>query len=137
MGTFRSLEEARAFFEQDRFATENGAVIEELGENWSVCGMDVRPGHRNAAGGLMGGAAFLLCDFAFAVAANNVHRLTVAQQVSINFLNPLRGSRLTARAACRKDGRVSCVYTVDITDDTGRDIAQAVVTGFKLNSPAD
>jgi hypothetical protein len=33
---------------------------------------------------------------------------------------------------CRKDGRTSCVYQVNITDDLGRDIAQAVVTGFKL-----
>jgi len=43
------------------------------------------------------------------------------------------GTSLTARAACRKDGRTSCVYNVDVTDDLGRDIAQATVTGFKLS----
>ena len=80
----------------------------------------------------MGGAIFTLIDLAFAAAANNAHRPTVAQQVSVNFLSGSRGSALTARAVCRKDGRSSCVYNVDVTDDLGRDIAQAVVTGFKL-----
>ena len=80
----------------------------------------------------MGGAIFTLIDLAFAAAANDVHCPTVAQQVSMNFLSGTRGSRLVARAACRKDGRTSCVYNVDVTDDLGRDIAQATVTGFKL-----
>jgi acyl-CoA thioesterase len=81
----------------------------------------------------MGGAIFTLVDLAFAVAANNVHSPTVAQQVSINFLSGSRGSRLTAQATCRKDGRSSCVYNVDVSDNLGRDIAQATVTGFKLS----
>ena len=53
MATFQSIEEARAYFEQDRFATENGI-------------------------------------------------------------------------------RASCVVNVDVVDDTGREIAQFVGTGFKL-----
>ncbi|MBR4249209.1 MAG: PaaI family thioesterase, partial [Verrucomicrobia bacterium] len=63
---------------------------------------------------------------------SNVHRPTVAQQVSINYLNTPKGRRLIARSICRKDGRTSCVYNVDVTDDTGREIAQFVGTGFKL-----
>ena len=39
-----------------------------------------------------------------------------------------------ARAAYRKDGRSSCVVNVDVTDDTGRDVAQFVGTGFKVKS---
>ena len=31
-----------------------------------------------------------------------------------------------------KDGRASCVVNVDVVDDTGREIAQFVGTGFKL-----
>ena len=80
----------------------------------------------------MGGAIFTLMDFAFATASSNVHRPTVAQQVSINYLSAPKGSRLIARAACRKDGRTSCVYQVNVEDDQGRDVAQAVFTGFKL-----
>ena len=39
-----------------------------------------------------------------------------------------------ARATYRKDGRSSCVVNVDVTDDTGRDVAQFVGTGFKLKT---
>ena len=132
MSTFSSLDEARAYFEGDRFALENGVTIDALGEGSATCSLALSPRHRNAEGGVMGGAIFTLIDLAFAAAANNVHRPTVAQQVSMNFLSGSRGARLTATAACRKDGRTSCVYNVDVTDDLGRDIAQAVITGFKL-----
>jgi len=132
MSTFKNLEEARAYFEGDRFAGENGMVLEAIGEGTSVCSMELTSRHQNANGGVMGGAIFTLADFAFAAAVNNVHRPTVAQQVSINYLSAPKGRRLTATAHCRKDGRTTCVYIVDVTDDTGRDVAQFVGTGYKL-----
>ena len=132
MSTFSSLEEARAYFQGDRFATENGMTLDAIGENSSVCSMTLTQRHQNANGGVMGGAIFTLADFAFAAAVNNVHRPTVAQQVSINYFSAPRGQRLIATAHCRKDGRTTCVYIVDVTDDTGRDVAQFIGTGFKL-----
>ncbi len=132
MAAFQSLEEARSFFRQDRFAAENGITLEALAEGESVCSVLLTSRHRNAEGGVMGGVMLTLVDFAFAAAASNMHRPTVAQQVSMSFLSAPRGTRLTAKASCRKDGRTSCVYNVDVTDDLGRDIAQATVTGFKL-----
>ena len=132
MSTFETIDQARAYFEGDRFAVENGMSIDALGENWSECSVTLAARHRNANGGVMGGAIFTLADFAFAAAANNVHRPTVAQQVSVNFLNGAKGTRLIARASCRKNGRASCVYNVDVRDDQGRDVAQMVFTGFKL-----
>ena len=80
----------------------------------------------------MGGAIFTLCDFAFAVLANQIHQLTVAQQVSINYLSAPKGDKLIARATCRKSGRTSSIIIVNVEDDLGRDIAQFVGTGFKL-----
>ena len=132
MATFANIEEARDFFSGDRYAVESGITLEELPEGGSVCAMRLTAHHRNAEGGVMGGAIFTLMDFAFATASSNVHRPTVAQQVSINYLSAPKGSRLIARAACRKDGRTSCVYQVNVEDDQGRDVAQAVFTGFKL-----
>ncbi len=132
MAVFQSLEEARAYFERDRFAAENGVVLEEITEGGAVCSLVLGRRHRNAEGGVMGGAIFTLIDLAFAAAANNVYKPTVAQQVSMNFLSISRGGVLTAKAACRKDGKTSCVYQVDVSDDLGRDIAQAVITGFKI-----
>ena len=135
MALFQTIEEARAFFDGDRYAMENNIRLEEYLPDGSVCSMRLSEHHRNAEGGVMGGAILTLIDFAFATAACNVHRPTVAQQISMNFLNASRGHVLTARADCRKDGKTSCVYQVDITDDLGRDIAQAVVTGFKMQAP--
>ena len=132
MSTFQSLEEARAYFQGDRFATENGMTLDAIGDGTSECSMTLTERHKNANGGVMGGAIFTLADFAFAVAVNNVHRPTVAQQVSINYLSAPKGSRLIARAHRRKDGRATCVYIVDVTDDAGRDVAQFVGTGYKL-----
>ena len=132
MPTFESIEAARAYFEGDRFALENGVTLDELTEEGAVCSLSLGPRHRNAEGGVMGGVMLTLIDFCFATAACNVHRPTVAQQMSMNFLSAPKGSRLIARSVCRKDGRTSCVYQVDVTDDLGRDIATALVTGFKI-----
>jgi acyl-CoA thioesterase len=132
MSTFHSLEEARAFFVNDRFATDNFMTLEELTEDGAVCAMEINSRHMNAEGHLMGGAILALADFTFAAASNNAHRPSVAQQVSLNFLNASRGTRLTSTATCVKDGRTSCVYLVNIKDDLGKHIAQATFTGFKL-----
>ena len=131
MATFKNLEEARAYFEGDRFAVENGMVIDAIGEGTSACSMTILPRHLNANGGVMGGAIFTLADFAFAAASNNVHRPTVGLQVSINFMSPAKGTRLIARARCVKDGRTTCVYAIDVTDDLGRDVARFTGTGYK------
>ena len=132
MAQFGSIEEAQAFFRKDLYATENGIVLEEYTEDGSDSSVELTEDHKNAEGGVMGGVMLTLIDFSFATAACNVHRPTVAQQISMNFLNQPRGNRLTARSSCRKDGRTSCVYQIDIKDDLGNDIAQAVVTGFKI-----
>ncbi len=132
IGNFESLEAAKEFFRGDRYATESGMMIDKLEEGSSVCSFEINEHHRNAEGGLMGGAIFTLIDFAFAAAAATVHRPTVAMQVSVSYLNAAKGKRLSAAAECLKDGRTSCVYNVSVKDETGRNIAQAVMTGFKL-----
>jgi acyl-CoA thioesterase len=132
MSTFHTLDEAREYFRNDLYAMSSGMAIEALTERGAVCAMEITKQHQNAEGGLMGGAILALADFTFAVAANNAHRPTVAQQVSNSFLNACKGSRLISEAICVKDGRTSCVYRIEIKDDLGKDIAQAMFTGFKL-----
>ena len=132
MGTFKTLEEARAYFKDDGFASANGIVLEELDDEHALTSVVLTHDHRNAMGGVMGGAIFTLADFAFAALSNQLHHGTVAQQISINYLAAPKGDRLRARAVCRKNGRRSCVINVDVTDDLGRDVAQFVGTGFKL-----
>ena len=71
-------EEVRAFFADDRFATEAGAFIEWVRPGEALCSMVIGPQHKNAAGILQGGASFTLADFAFAAAANAAHPVTVS-----------------------------------------------------------
>lgn len=132
MATYQSLEEAREVFKKDRFATSNGMQIDELGENSCVCSMTITEDHRNAYGGVMGGVIFTLADFALAVTSNQIHSLSVAQQVGIYYLNAPKGNRLTARSECIKNGRTTTVISVDVTDDTGRLVAKFTGTAFKL-----
>lgn len=132
MVNFETVEEAREFFYNDRFAVITGVTLDELTEDEAICSLEVTDDHRNAYGGVMGGVIFTLADFAFAVMSNQIHQLTVAQQVDIHYLSAPKGEKLIAKATCRKSGRTSSIVNVDIWDDMGRDVAQFIGTGFKL-----
>ncbi|MBQ9025100.1 MAG: PaaI family thioesterase [Methanobrevibacter sp.] len=132
MSTFSSIEEAREFFKNDKFATNNGVKLDKLDDESCECSLELNDNHKNAVGGVMGGVMFTLADFAFAVLSNNLHSPTVAQQVSVNYLSAPKGNKLIAKAICKKNGRSSSIINVDVTDDTGRDIVQFIGTGFKL-----
>lgn len=135
MGYFKDAEDARnRFFKEDLFAADNGMRIDCLDDATCVCSMDLEPRHRNAAGTVMGGVIFTLADLAFAASANNLHSLTVTQQVSINYLNASTGSKLFAKTRILKSGRTSSVIQVDVTDDTEKLIAQYVGVGAKIES---
>ena len=132
MGTFKSLDEAKKYFEGDKYAMITGVELDELCDEYALASLLLGDKHKNANGGIMGGVIFTLADFAFAVLANHLHRPTVAQQVSMNFLGAPKGSRLFARAVCKKNGSRTVLVNIDVTDDAGRDVAQFVATGFKL-----
>ena len=132
MVNFDTLESARDFFYKDKYAVNTGVTLDSLSEDEAVCSLDITDDHKNAYGGVMGGVIFTLADFAFAVLSNQIHKPTVAQQVSINYLSAPKGNKLIAEATCRKSGRTSSIIIVNVSDDTGRDVAQFVGTGFKL-----
>ena len=132
MGTYKTLEEAQEAFKNDRFATGSGMHLDAMEENGCTCSMTITDQHRNAYGGVMGAAIFTLADLALAVTANQIHLPSVAQQVSITYLNAPKGEQLFAKARCIKNGKTTTVINVDVTDDTGRWVAQFVGTAFKL-----
>lgn len=132
MANFDTIESAREFFYKDKFAVDTGITLDELTEEFAVCSLKITDDHKNAYGGVMGGVIFTLADFAFAVLSNQIHQLTVAQQVDIHYLSAPKGEKLIAKATCRKSGRTSSIINVDVSDDAGRDVAQFIGTGFKL-----
>ena len=131
MGTFATLEDAREHFRNDRFATNAGIQIDELTEDSSTCSLELTDDHKNAYGGVMGGAIFTLADLALAVLANHIHSLSVASQVNINFLSAPRGSKRVAKAKCLNNGKTTSIIQVDVTDDAGTFIAFFTGTAFK------
>jgi acyl-CoA thioesterase len=130
------LEQVRNYFKNDRFATGNGIVIDSVAEDCVVCGMELCAEHRNAAGGVQGGAIFTLADFAFAIHCNLAMvcgentKLTVGQSCSISFLKSTRGRRLIAISTCISKGRSISVYRLRIEDDLGVEIAEMLANGF-------
>ena len=76
------------------------------------------------------GVTFTLADFAFAIAANHEKLDTVSLTSQINYLGQARGDQLFAEARCDKSGRTTCLYTIRVTDQEGRLVAQVATTGF-------
>ena len=132
METKKTLEEVRSIFKGDRFATENGAIIEQIGERSATCSLVITDSHRNAMGAVMGGTYFMLADFAFAVAANWEKMGCVSLRSDISFLGAAKGNKLIAKAVCIKDGKTTACYRVDVTDQFGNLAATMTATGYYI-----
>lgn len=128
----RTLEEVRKLFEGDRFATENGAVIEEIGDHSAICSLTITDSHRNAMGAVMGGTYFMLADFAFAVAANWEKMGCVSLHSDISFLGTPKGKKLIAKAICIKNGKSTACYRVEVTDELENLTAIVTTTGYHV-----
>ncbi len=124
----------REAFQKDRFATENGAVIDEIGTGYAKCSMQLMNRHRNGMGAIMGGVYFTLADFAFAVAANWEKMGVVSLSSNITYLGAAKGERLIAEAVCVKDGKTTNYYRVEVKDDLGNLAAVVTTTGYRVAS---
>ncbi len=130
------LEQARAYFSHDRFATEcAGAVIREVRPGRAVCDLEIQPQHCNALGNPMGGVIFTLADFAFAVASNFQQPSTVSLTSQITYLSTAKGKTLIAEANAVRSGRSTCYYQIDVTDELGTQVACVTASGFVLDRP--
>lgn len=125
---------AREYFAADLFATKSaGIIIEEAGIDYASCSMEITPNHRNAQGGVMGGAIFTIADFAFAIAANAGKAPTVSLTSNITYLGAAKGNTLIAEAKPVKSGRSTCSFIVSVTDEKGTAVASVTATGFRMN----
>ncbi|MBQ1463641.1 MAG: PaaI family thioesterase [Ruminococcus sp.] len=126
------LEEVRRIFEGDRFATENGMVIDEIGDHYAKCSVELNERHLNAMGGIMGGVHYTLADFAFAVASNWQSPGTVGLSTTISYIGKVRGRKLIAEAELVKDGRSVNCYHITIKDELGNNCAEVQAVGFRV-----
>ena len=127
----KTPEEVRAFFAEDKFATNNGAVIEAFDDGYARCSIELNENHYNAVGGVQGGVHYMLADFTFAVATNWKECRTVSLHCDIAYLGTVKGTKLIAEAQAVKEGRSTCHYRVDVKDDLDNLVAVVNITGFR------
>lgn len=125
----RDLQATREFFIDDRYAVHSGIVIDEVGEGYARCSMEIKDYHRNARGVVMGGAIFTLADLCYGAACDGQ---ACSMTSEINYLHAAKGNKLIAEAHLIKDGRTTVFYEIRVTDDSGLIIAFVTMTGFRI-----
>lgn len=127
------LEEAREFFIKDRYAmVTTGIEIEEVGEHYAKCSLKLDERHMNATGHAMGGAIYTLADFVFAVATNFKQPITVTAVSQISYLGAAKGDTLYGESKLLKDGKRTCFYEINITDNLGNAVAVVSTSGSHI-----
>jgi len=126
-----NIEEARVIFSKDLYATKlSGIEIDEIGKDYAKCSMRLTENHKNAYGGVMGGAIYTLADFAFAVASNyEKEQATVSLSSQASFMAATAGDTLFAEAKLLKDGKRNNFFEVTVTDNLNKLIAIVAFTG--------
>ncbi len=129
------LEEIREFFKKDRFAASNGMEVEDAGKGYSLIKLRITEDHKNALGFLMGGVLAAMADFACAVASGSGFKndVYVSADAHVSFLSAVKGNTLYAAATCIKEGGRLSYYDVIIKDETGKDIAKALFTMYRVD----
>ena len=128
-----TLEEARKYFGEDIYAmVTTGIKIDDIGEGWAQCSIDVEDRHMAVGKHVMGGAIYTLADFAFAVASNSGDYITFTTSSNITYHSQPKDMKLIARCECVKDGRKTCYYETKITDGMGNLVASVISNGMHL-----
>ena len=129
-----TLEQAREFFSNDRYATDSGMYIEKVSPRYALIRMPIDERHQNARGSLMGGVILTIADFACAVACK--FGLDTGAYVSADahtsFLSACRGKELIAEAICIKQGGRLAFYEVSITDELETPVARSNFTMYRV-----
>jgi acyl-CoA thioesterase len=134
------IEAVRTFFQRDRWLVAAGVHIDEVGEDFARCSMDICDMHLNAADVVQGGATYTLADSAFAVACNagfvvrGEARLRVSQSASITYFRPPKDSHLIATARKIEGGNKVAVFEIAVEDGQGTKVALMIGNGYLVET---
>ena len=116
----------------DRFAADNGMVLTQVTQEFSLAEMTVDEHHLNGAGICQGGALFTFADLAIAAAMNACGNVTLGLENAMTFHHPARvGDHLTAKAFVTSDHRKISFCRVEITNEQGELIASGTSLGYR------
>ena len=134
MADIEELEKVREIFRGDRFATEMGAVVDEIGDHCAKCSLIINEHHKNAMGGVMGGVYFTLADFTFAVASNWQKAGIVGLNCDVSYIGVPKSDKLIAEARLVKESKHISTYNVEIRDSLGNITTIVQCLGFNVNN---
>ena len=118
------------------FNYHNGIKLTRLADDFAECKIELTPESMNAQGIAHGGTVFSACDVAAGYAATYIDRRLVTQGASINFLRPVIGEYLIARAQPIKVGKTVSLVESRAYDDQDRLVAVATFTLFYIDTKA-
>lgn len=129
-----TLQEAREFFSQDRYATKaTGIIIDEIGDNYSKVSLKLEDHHKAAGDHVMGGVFYTIADFSFAVATNTPEHLTVTTNGNISYYSQPKDDTLIAECKPMKEGRRFCFYESTLSDGLGNIVAKVTFNGAHIS----
>ena len=118
----------------DLFSQWLGIIVIEIKEGYSKIKMTVRPEMINGLGIVHGGIAFSFADSAFAFACNNRNNVSVALDISINFIKPIHvADVLIAETTEVHNGRSTGLYQIKITNQKEQVVAIFKGTCFRTS----
>jgi acyl-CoA thioesterase len=122
---------------KNRFGAFVGVEVVEVAPGAATCRMDVREEHANPFGTVNAGAIYTLAETAFGAAANAHGNVALAVNLSIAYLRPATGKRLTATATELSAGGHMATYSVRVTDETGTLVADVQAMGYRTKIPLE
>lgn len=129
----KTLEEIEGFFKKDKFAQNCNIKIARATDGEAECVMHITDEHKNAVGGVQGGAIFTLADYTFAIAANFNCDACVSVSASISYIRVAKTDTLTAVATRLGESKHVAFYEVKVSDGLGN-IAVAKIDGYKIQA---
>ena len=131
-----------AFFDEDResFGQTLGMRVAEVRRGYARLELDVRPGLKQPAGVLHGGASFGLADTAVAIAMRplyGVEAVLLTIEMKINYLEPIVDGTVIAEAYVLRSSRRSAYAEVDLW--AGGKLAARATTTYMIRDarPSD
>lgn len=112
----------------------NHIYTTDIGPDFSVVEVELRPESVNPLGMAHGGLVYSLCDVAAGVAVGQRARTFVTLSGSLNFLRPGKGKKLRCEGRIIKPGRTVNVVETSVYDDSGTLTARGTFEIYTLVS---
>jgi uncharacterized protein (TIGR00369 family) len=130
--------ELRKLMEEMPFNKLVGIRLVRIHKDGVTIACKLRPDLFNAAGVLHGGVTATVADSAMGIAVTmRLGRIAATTvEMKLNYLRPVRGGRVTARARILRMGTTLCIGRVDLFNDSKEQVGAALVTYMLLKPPS-